>query len=589
MKIKIFILGLIAISFISCKKWFEPDPENLKSEDQMYDDSRFAQGFLNTTYRTIPGYYNNSDVATDDAVTNVRTNDYLQIATGSWTASYNPLNFWNTGYGSLLYLNLFLANSEKVHWANDPEVAKLFNMRLRGEAFGLRALYLYYLVRNHAGIASNGELLGVPLITEYQTANSEFNLPRASFKDCIQQILTDLDSAEYYLPMEYNDVSNESQIPEKFRSVTTNVGTYSRVMGTHSRQLFNALIAKSMRARTTLLAASPAFQHASNNYSWENAANAAAEIINYKGGANALPANGHTFYNNQGEIDGLSQGSNPPEIIWRENIQTNNGDQESQNYPPSLFGNGFINPTQNLVDAFPMANGYPINHPNSGYSATNPYASRDPRLTHYVIYNGATAGTNNTVIQTTSQSPTVDALNNRETSTRTGYYLKKRLRMDVNRNPQSTSNKNKYSPRIRYTEMYLNYAEAANEAWGPTGSGTHAFSAYDVIKAIRKRAGIGTTNNDAYLEECKTDKDKMRQLIRNERRLELSFESFRFWDLRRWKEDLNTTAYGIDIVGGNYSQISVETRTYQDYMIYGPIPQSETIKYNNLYQNNGWE
>jgi hypothetical protein len=356
-------------------------------------------------------------------------------------------------------------------------------------------------------------------------------------------------------------------------------------MGTHSRQLFNALIAKSFRARTALLAASPAFQHATNSFSWDAAANAAAEIINYKGGANALPANGHTFYNNQGEIDGLSQGLNPPEIIWRENIQTNNGDQEAQ----SLFGNGFVNPTQNLVDAFPMTNGYPITHPSSGYNASNPYANRDPRLTHYIVYNGAPVGNNNTPIYTTSESTTVDALNNRETSTRTGYYMKKRLRMDVNRNPNSTINKSRYLPRIRYTEMYLIYAEAANEAWGPTGSGQHGFSAYDVIKSIRRRAGIGLNNNDSYLEECKFDKDKMRELIRNERRLELSFESFRFWDLRRWKLDLNETAYGIDLIGGNYNQINVETRTYQDYMIYGPIPQSEVLKFNLIQQNKGWE
>ncbi len=56
------------------------------------------------------------------------------------------------------------------------------------------------------------------------------------------------------------------------------------------------------------------------------------------------------------------------------------------------------------------------------------------------------------------------------------------------------------------------------------------YSAYDVIKAIRKRAGIGGTN-DAYLEACAASKDKMRELIRNERRLELCFEGFRFWDL----------------------------------------------------------
>ena len=83
------------------------------------------------------------------------------------------------------------------------------------------------------------------------------------------------------------------------------------------------------------------------------------------------------------------------------------------------------------------------------------------------------------------------------------------------------------------------YAEAANEAWGPTSSGPFAFSAYDVIKAIRQRAGVGIENGDAYLESIRNDQTAMRELIRNERRLELSFEGFRFWDLRRWKSDLD--------------------------------------------------
>ena len=53
------------------------------------------------------------------------------------------------------------------------------------------------------------------------------------------------------------------------------------------------------------------------------------------------------------------------------------------------------------------------------------------------------------------------------------------------------------------------------------GKGTHGYSAYDVIKAIRQRAGIGENGGDPYLESVKNDKDAMRDLIRNERRLEL--------------------------------------------------------------------
>lgn len=42
------------------------------------------------------------------------------------------------------------------------------------------------------------------------------------------------------------------------------------------------------------------------------------------------------------------------------------------------------------------------------------------------------------------------------------------------------------------------------------------------------RAGLGLDNGDAYLESIKDNKDKMRELIRNERRIELCFENFRF-------------------------------------------------------------
>jgi len=589
MKTKLFMIGIIAATLSSCEKWLEPDPENIRNAEQMQVDTHFAQGFVTTAYRAIPAYYNNSDFATDDAVTNLRTHSFLQMATGSWSAANNPLSVWNQSYATLLYLHQFLENSHQIKWAEDEEASVLFNTRLRGEAYGLRALYMYFLLRNHAGFTPDGQLLGVPIVTEFLPTTADFNTPRASFAACLEQIYHDLDSAERFLPLEYNDISNASQIPERFTSITQNASTYNRVMGRYSRQLFNGLIAKSFRARTALLAASPAFQHSSNPVTWEDAANAAAAIIQYKGGVNALPANGLTFYNNVNEIDGLSDGNNPPEMIWRDNIQSNNGDREAQNFPPSLYGEGLTNPTQNLVDAFPTVDGYPIDHPNSTYNADNPYSGRDPRLNFYIIYNGSTAGVTNAAIYTGSASSTDDGLNKLATSTRTGYYMKKGLRMDVNRTPGNIVGRNRYTPRIRYTEIYLSYAEAANEAWGPTGTGTHSFSAYDVIKAIRQRAGVGASNNDPYLEECKVDKEKMRELIRNERRLELCFESFRFWDLRRWKLGLTETTRGLDVNGTNYTPITVEVRSYQNHMYYGPIPFSEILKYNNLVQNAGWE
>lgn len=591
MKIKVILIGITALFFTSCKKILDADPENLKGIDQMYTDGNYAQGFLVTAYRTIPGYYNNSDYATDDAVTNQRTNAFLLMATGSWTPANNPLSVWDPSYGAMQYLNLFLENADKVKWAVDPDANKLFNMRMKGEAYGLRGLYMYYLLRAHGGFTEDGQLMGIPIITELKVPGSDVNLPRASFDACVKQIYKDLDSAEANLPLEYNDITTASQIPDRFKAATQKPEIYNRVMGIYSRQLFNGLIAKSFRARTALLAASPAFQHSSNTATWANAADYAGAVIDYKGGVAALPATGITYYTNKTEIDALSGGSNPPEMIWRENVLTNESSQEAANFPPTAFGNGNMNPTQNLVESFPMANGYPINDSRSTWNPANPYAGRDPRLATYIIFNGSTVGEGAAakVILTGSQSGTDDGINRREISTRTGFYMKKRLRMDVNRNPVSITNKNHIIPRIRYTEMYLTYAEAANEAWGPTGVGTRSYSAYDVIKKIRNRAGVGTTNGDAYLEECKGDKNKMRDLIRNERRLELCFESFRFWDLRRWKTNLNEAAKGMDVNGTTYNLLpNVESRSYADYMYYGPVPASEILKFSNLVQNKGW-
>lgn len=583
------ILALLggAILFSSCDDLFEPALENFKDLGQMNSEPNFGQSFLIRGYSLMPGYYQDCDYATDDAVTNEMSNGWLKMATGTWTSNNDPTSRWNDSYAAILYLNQFLENGGEIDYVNSPEVTELIRMRTKGEAYGLRALHMYLLLRSHAGYTADGQLMGVPIINEFLESDADFNIPRSTFMQCVQQALDDLTLAEEYLPDDYNNLADGAQVPEKYRSITTSWELYNIALGNNARQLFNGLIAKSVRSRLLLMAASPAFQDAGNTVTWENAADAAAQAIDIKGGLGNLAANGVTYYTNTDEINNFAEGVNPPEMIWRENISSNNTDMEAKFYPPTLFGNGRMNPTQNLVDAFPMANGYPITEAGSGYSNADPYKDRDPRLATYIIYNGAKEGPSSSAIYTGSLSDSDDGLNVLSTSTRTGYYMKKLLIMSVNCDPVSKSGQTHYNPRIRATEIFLNYAEAANEAWGPKGMGAHGYSAYDVIKAIRKRAGVGGTD-DPYLESCATDKDKMRQLIRNERRLELCFEGFRFWDLRRWKADMNETIRGVDVNGSTITPVNVEERTFKDYMYYGPIPYSEVLKFSNLKQNKGW-
>ena len=587
LKYTVLSLGL---SFVltSCDDLLEPALENQKDLEALQKEALSVERLILNAYATLPAYYDNSDYATDDAVTNQKTDAYIKIATGGWTADNGTQSVWAGSYAAIQYVNLFMKTKDGQKYVKNETTNALLTTRLLGEAYGLRGIHLYYLLRNHAGMV-NDQLLGVQLFNDVLDINSDFNISRASFTDCVNKALADFDEAVKYLPFDYNDINSESQIPAKFRNITTDPSIYNLVMGNKARQLVNTQIIESFRSRLLLLAASPAFL----NSGWDKAADAAATVIDGVGGVSALPADGLTYYDGNNVADAtLAEGANPKEILWRGNKETNNSSQESNNYPPSLFGNGMMNPTQNLVDAFPAANGFPISDSRSGYDAQNPYANRDPRLDTYIIHDGSIAGVNGSVIRTGSKSGTNDGIDKVESkSTRTGYYMKKRLRMNVNCDPSATSGQTHITPRIRLTEIFLNYAEAANEAWGPKGTGSHGYSAYDVIKAIRQRAGITDTQ---YLDECAANKDMMRQLIRNERRLELCFESFRFWDLRRWKANLTETARGLDVnedlSGFTYTPLNnVEVRAYQSYQNYGPIPQSEVLKYNNLQQNDGWK
>ena len=572
----------------SCADLFDPAEENIKDENSMETEPNYADAILGSAYILMP-YPSapENDVATDDAVSNDISNDYLSMAGGSWTSQTGvSVDNWRNRNASIQYCNLLLGHVDGIKFATDPAINQMFCDRLKGEAYGIRALNMLYLLQNYAGKNAAGQLLGVPIWTSSYSATSDLNVPRNTFEDCMSKLLSDVDKAIELLPTDYADVS-DSEVPSKYKTLGVNAAQYNRVNGATTALRLSGRIAEAIGSQAALLAASPAFSDQSG-VTWEEAANRAAKLLNHLGGPAGMPQKGHLWFTAEEIGNAVTASVNHPEVIWRSGAEENST-IESNNYPPSLYGKGRVNPTQNLVDAFPMANGYPISDSRSGYDANNPYQNRDPRLTAYIVTDGSTLGVNNSTIHTGADASNNDGLNKEAGySTRTGYYLLKLLRKDVNPNSTNTVNKYHYTTRIRYTEIYLAYAEAANEAWGPQGNGSNNFSAYDVIKAIRARAGVGASNGDEYLESIKGDKEKMRELIRNERRLELCFENKRFWDLRRWKADLNETATGMEINGASYKKFDVEKRDFKDYMIYGPLPYSDVLKFSNLEQNAGW-
>ena len=606
----LYFIGLLA--FCSCDDMFEPADENNRQLEDLALESSYAHGILIYGYDRLP-YITNvasqwslTDVATDDAVTNLKTSNFLNMATGTWASDNNPMSQWDNCKDGIQYVNLFFKIVDKSSWAPSAvSKQQMFVDRLKGEAFGLRAIFYYYLLQAHGGYADDGVLYGVPLLTEPEDGSSDFNQPRATFAECVKQCFADCDSAMALLPEVYKDIESESEIPAKYKALGANFSGYNLVFGDKARGLVSARIAEAVKAQVALLAASPAFRDQSGVTSAE-AATLCANVLKRIGGLEGFDKDGNIWYKNKTKLE--PSAAEMPEILWRED-RHKNADQERENFPPTLYGNGRVNPSQNLVDAFPMRNGRPISDAQSGYNAKNPYANRDPRLDEYVIYNGMTFRKTEII---TGNYPKINDKGNPEyddnlgygsSSTRTGYYLKKLLRDDVSPLSSSLIEQQHIYPRIRYTEIFLAFAEAANDAWGPKSDPTGiGFTAYDVIKAIRERAGLATNEigvalpeGDVYLEECASDQAKMTNLIRNERRIELCFENKRFWDLRRWLLPLNETVNGVEINRNEetgeltYKLLVVEKREFDNsYQCYGPIPKGEVLKWSNLKQNMGW-
>lgn len=568
--IKLFLV-ILSFSLFSCEKLISPMSDNVLTDEQLLSTSIKAEGLLLKAYTALPDDYTfSTDVASDDAVSNDPASVFRSMAVGSWQATNNAISMWTYAYENIFYINKFLSIYDKVVWSSNPNLTAAVNdlrnslhkKRLKGEAYALRGYYKWLLLQYHSGMTDGGQLLGFPIIDKYITTDADWAFPRNTVAQCVASIFSDLDTAAKSLPKTWVD------LPAGGIN-----GDINATSGARFNNRINGNAALAIKSRVALLAASPAFS-ASSGVSWAQAATIAGPLLKDLG---ALYASGRVFYKEKAN----------KEIMWNRSVSQKRT-WEQNNFPPSLFGYGRTNPTQNLVDAFGMKNGYPITIGASTYNPATPYTNRDPRFYDYIVYN--TSLLKSTAINTYIGAAS-NGINNLLTSTRTGYYLKKFMIESVKLDPGSSVNAEHTYTLVRMTEVLLNYAEAANEAWGPDADpNAYGFTARQLLVNLRNRGGI--TQPDAYLATI-TDASGLRALIHNERRIEMCFEGFRFWDIRRWNEiSTMKTAAKAAIITNNagafsYVYSNIEERKFTDNMIYGPVPYSETVKY-SLVQNKGW-
>jgi len=271
-------------------------------------------------------------------------------------------------------------------------------------------------------------------------------------------------------------------------------------------------------------------------------------------------------------------------------------------YPGGFQGNGTMGPTQELVDAFPMKNGYPITDPRSNYNPADPYKDRDPRFYSMIWFNNAQAKKNNsTPVMYTFENweGGKDAAGASSKNSRTNYHIKKMVFMGLNWADASPNRQPHSKFFIRWAHMVLTFAEAANKVVGPTDAAKFGLSAKDAIKYLRTRKsydGVAGFATDPYLNEVAADASSFDAFVRNERRIETCFEGMRFYDMQRWSTSLaemNKPVHGASVVknaDGSFTyNVPVEVEKRNFISAYLPIPYEEMLRMNNLAQNEGWD
>lgn len=595
MKRKIYLLVLsVTAGFMSACTFLDPLPNGSYNDENFELYPELLRGFVDVVYNELlpetylDDYYIPMSCATDDAIYSSPTAAWRIFSSGSAKMLSNPFDTkWRDNYRAINYLNMFLENDRGYNTrymvAEDSDLA-LRNC-LQGSAYGLRAWMYFDLLRVFGGKAENGELLGVPILTEPtdpKTADAS-TIERATFDECAEQILKDCDSAYKYLPRNNRDYPGDPQ-----QSI--------QITGSARYKSLDQIAIDGLRAMVYIFWASPAYNPENDMSRYDKAARYAAAVIKHKlevestltGGFD--PTRGFSWHN-----------VNSPEIIWPSEMRQSSN-LETSFYPQQFGGSALVAPTQDLVDAFPMANGYPINDKRSNYDPTHPYEGRDPRFYATIFYNGAQVRRLNNASEVMYTFECAnggkDAPGSNEVSA-TGYYIKKFIYRNWNTNDTTKELGYRCIHFMNWTKMCLIFAEAANKYVGPTDEGTYGYSARQAIAWLRNRPtnddepGLGTFG-DPYLDECAAEATTFEGLVKNEWRVETCFEGDRYYNLRRWATDVSEINKPIHMAkisnqSGliSYEYPVVETLKYPS--LWAPIPYTEIRKCPKLLQNQGWE
>ena len=616
----------------SCDNYLDIVPDQTQQVDLLFERKEVAYTALATCYAYLPkndGVYTSFMTMSDEITTPIsKETDGVRIMKGQQSASNPKFGLWSgwSDQGSLWegirHCNILIENIHNVVDMTEEEMNSW-----AAEAKFLKAYYHFLLFTYYGPIPIVDENLPI------SASDNEVRVKRSTVDQSVDYIVQTIDDAILDLPV--------------------------RELSSNDLGRIDQVIAKSIKSRVLLYAASPLFNGNSEMYSgfinedgehyfnqtydqtkWDSAKDASLDAINaaLENGVglyefSSTPPNYEDEYEESEFLRTLYDLKYTivdkwnSELIWGNSNPVRDNDWWQMQAACMMKNPSassveaawqWIAPTLRIAELFYTENGLPIdqdltydfqNRFNTatvgasqnyqaqyGTTTAKLNLNREPRFYSSLGFDRGYNRTWGNLWQLRMKKGEIHGrIANSDDYLITGYALKKLVHPDSEGDGYNKIVTYAW-PMIRLSELYLNYAEAINESVGPNQE------AYDALNAVRERAGIssvedawGNASISATLNKH-TTQDGFREIIRQERLIELSFEGNRYNDIRRWKQAeqyFNSPVFGWSVdetsVSGYYNITQVGTRSFnspRDY--FHPISINEITINPNLTQNLGW-
>lgn len=645
--IYIALLSLaIGCGMTSCEDYLDKSPEATVNKEDAFKDFRNFQGFVEEIYNCIPDKekcnYCTSWNWGDDELFNSLGNAHMtnQVDLGNFrnwysngqtwlmTGTNNPTStdsfhhsLWGHAWYCIRKCNIGLANLDKMVGTEDEK-----NL-IAGQLYFFRAWWHFEMMTYWGGL---------PYIDQELDATQDLTLPRLSYQECADKAAEDFRRAADLLPINWDDSSagqatvgrNQLRI-NKIMALGYLGKNYlwagsplmkngAQLGGSQTYNYDETYCQKAAEAFGELLTLveNNQTQYALAEFSYSN-------IYDHEKAASATTCYSDIFYTRRQNW----QMPGSVEAIFRGPSGSSGGtDGNNSNWNMSkLWGPKVASlvehdviihlPTANLVEMYGMANGLPIDDPNSGFDPTHPFKNRDPRFYHDIVFDGFHYVLAEDKLNDAQKpyaylnlSSSGEEMRSDDMGSRTGYFFQKLVPHTCNVGDKEYdwgSALHTYLPYMRLADIYLMYAEACAAVGGASGkSSNFTKTALDAINTIRNRCGAGEVA-DSYA----ADRNKFMDEIRRERAVELSMEGFRFNDLQRWlllTESPYTEKYAVEFDRlenddfyknndpkeaqvANYRHELLVKRVFGTKHYWFPLPDDDVYLYPEFPQNPGWE